>query len=185
MYEWSQERMAEAGYQQYEISNWARPGQECRHNLGYWRNGDWLGLGAGAHSHLGGTRFADVYSPKRYVQLVQEAAAGGPPDATDVAALLKSMRQVTYVEEPRPEVARSDTLIMGLRLNEGVSLAEFRRRFGAGAEAAYAETFAELTELGLLERTPSTSRGQAPGRIRITDRGRLLANEVFTRLLPD
>ena len=185
MYEWSQERMAEAGYQQYEISNWARPGQECRHNLVYWRNGDWLALGAGAHSHLSGTRFADVYSPKRYVQLVQEAANAGPPDATDVAALLKSMRQVTYVEEPRPEVARSDTLIMGLRLNEGVSLAEFRRRFGAGAEAAYAETFAELTKLGLLERAPSTSMGQAPGRIRITERGRLLANEVFVRLLPD
>ena len=196
MYEWSQERMAAAGYQQYEISNWARPGQECRHHLVYWRNGDWLGLGAGAHSHLSGTRFADVYSPKRYVQLVQEAADAGPPDATDVAALLKSMRQVTYVEEPRPEVARSDTLIMGLRLNEGVSLAEFRRRFGAEAEAAYAETFAELTELGLLERTPSTSSpsgasesakrpGQAPERIRITNRGRLLANEVFTRLLPD
>ena len=182
MYEWSQERMAETGYQQYEISNWARPGQECRHNLVYWRNGDWLGLGAGAHSHLGGTRFADVYSPKRYVQLVQEAA---PPDTTDVAALLKSMRQVTYVEEPRPELARADTLIMGLRLNEGVSLDDFRRRFGAGAEAAYAETFAELTELGLLERAPSTSPGQAPGRIRITDCGRLLANEVFTRLLPD
>ncbi|MEE9296270.1 MAG: hypothetical protein V3W34_15090, partial [Phycisphaerae bacterium] len=118
-----------------------------------------------------------VYSPKRYVQLVQEAADAGPPDGTDVAALLKSMRQVTYVEEPRPELARSDTLIMGLRLIEGVSLAEFRRRFGAGAEAAYAATFAELTELGLLERTN--------GRIRITDRGRLLANEVFTRLLPD
>ncbi len=185
MYEWSQERMAEAGYQQYEISNWARPGQECRHNLVYWRNGDWLALGAGAHSHLGGTRFADVYSPKRYVQLVREAADTGPPKATDVAVLLKSMRQVTYVEEPRPELARADTLIMGLRLNEGVSLPEFRRRFGAGAEAAYAETFAELTELGLLERAPSTSSGQAPGRIRITDRGRLLANEVFTRLLPD
>ncbi len=185
MYEWSQERMAETGYQQYEISNWARPGKECRHNLVYWRNGDWLGLGAGAHSHLGGTRFADVYSPKRYVQLAQEAADAGPPDTTDVAALLKSMRQVTYVEEPRPELARADTLIMGLRLNEGVSLPEFRRRFGAGAEAAYAETFAELTELGLLERAPSSSSGQATGRIRITDRGRLLANEVFTRLLPD
>jgi oxygen-independent coproporphyrinogen-3 oxidase len=177
MYEWSQERMAKTGYQQYEISNWARPWKECRHNLVYWRNNDWLGLGAGAHSHLGGTRFADVYSPKRYVQLVQEASAASPPDATDVAALLKLMRQVTYVEEPRSELTRADTLIMGLRLNEGVSLAEFRRRFGAGAEAAYAETFAELTELGLLER--------ANGRIRITDRGRLLANEVFTRLLPD
>ena len=185
MYEWSQERMAGAGYRQYEISNWARPGQECRHNLVYWRNGDWLGLGAGAHSHLGGTRFADVYSPKRYVQLVQETAAAGPPDVSDLAALLKAMRQVTYVEEPRPELARADTLIMGLRLNEGVSLADFRSRFGAGADEAHASAFAELTELGLLERAPSTSSGQAPGRLRLTPRGRLLANEVFTRLLPD
>ncbi len=196
MYEWSQERMAGAGYRQYEISNWARPGQECRHNLVYWRNGDWLGLGAGAHSHLSGTRFADVYSPKRYVQLVQETAAAGPPDVSDLAALLKAMQQVTYVEEPRPELARADTLIMGLRLNEGVSLSEFRRRFGAGADEAHATAFAELTELGLLERAPSTSSpsgasesakrtGQAPGRLRLTPRGRLLANEVFTRLLPD
>src|SRR3990170_5784166 len=53
MYEWSLERLARAGYQQYEISNWSRPGQECRHNLTYWRNGEWLGLGAGAHSHWG------------------------------------------------------------------------------------------------------------------------------------
>ena len=87
------------------------------------------------------------------------------------------MRQVTYVEGPRPELARADTLIMGLRLNEGVSLPEFRRRFGPGADDGYGATFEELTGLGLLER--------ANGRIRLTPRGRLLANEVFTRLLPD
>jgi len=184
MYEWSQERMAAAGYRQYEISNWSLPvlsgvegpGQECRHNLVYWRNGDWLGLGAGAHSHLGGLRFADVYSPKRYVQLVGETAQAPPEDA-DPAALVKSMRQVTFAEEPRPELARADTLIMGLRLNEGVSLAEFRRRFGPNADDGYAATFDEFVSLGLLER--------ANGRIRLTERGRLLANELFTRLLPD
>jgi len=176
MYEWSQERMAAAGYRQYEISNWALPGQECRHNLVYWRNGDWLGLGAGAHSHLGGRRFADVYSPKRYVQLVGETAQT-PPAGTDAAALVKGMRQVTYVEEPRPEIARADTLIMGLRLNEGVSLSEFRRRFGEQADEGYAATFEEFVSLGLLER--------ADGRVRLTPRGRLLANELFTRLLPD
>jgi oxygen-independent coproporphyrinogen-3 oxidase len=177
MYEWSQERMAEAGYGQYEISNWARPGQECRHNLVYWRNGDWLGLGAGAHSHLGGTRFANVYSPKRYVDLVRETTAADLPEVTDTASVLKLMRQASSVEEPSPELARADTLIMGLRLNEGVSLAEFRRRFGEAAEEDYGPRFAELTELGLLER--------ADGRLRLTERGRLLANEVFTRLLPD
>ena len=52
MYEWSCERLTAAGYRQYEISNWCRPGQECRHNLVYWRNGEWLGLGPGAYSHL-------------------------------------------------------------------------------------------------------------------------------------
>jgi oxygen-independent coproporphyrinogen-3 oxidase len=176
MYEWSQGRMAVAGYRQYEISNWSLPGQECRHNLVYWRNGDWLGLGAGAHSHLAGLRFADVYSPKRYVQLVGETAQA-PPEGAGAAALLKSMRQVTFVEEPRPELARADTLIMGLRLNEGVSLSEFRRRFGSGADDAYAATFEEFASLGLLE--------CANGRVRLTERGRLLANEVFVRLLPD
>jgi oxygen-independent coproporphyrinogen-3 oxidase len=175
--------MAAAGYRQYEISNWARPGQECRHNLVYWRNGDWLGLGAGAHSHLGGTRFADVYSPRRYVQLVSETAQA-PPESPDAGALLKRMRQVTYIEEPRPELARADTLIMGLRLNEGVSLAELRGRFGEGVEEAYTAVFDEFVSLGLLERAPSTSSGQAPGRVRLTPRGRLLANEVFVRLLP-
>lgn len=176
MYEWAQERMERAGYGQYEISNWARPGQECRHNLVYWRNRDWLGLGAGAHSHLGGFRFADVYSPKQYVARVQEAGSQERA-GDDLRSLLRAMPQVTYVEEPSPELARADTLIMGLRLNEGVSLAEFRRRFGAGAEEAHASAFAELISLGLLER--------ANGRLRLTPRGRLLANEVFTRLLPD
>jgi oxygen-independent coproporphyrinogen-3 oxidase len=176
MYEWSQGRMAAAGYRQYEISNWAMPGDECRHNLVYWRNGDWLGLGAGAHSHLEGRRFADVYSPRRYVQLVGETAQE-PPEGRDAGALVKGMRQVTFVEEPSPELARADTLIMGLRLNEGVSLAEFRRRFGPDADDGYAATFEEMTGLGLLERSD--------GRVRLTPRGRLLANEVFTRLLPD
>lgn len=177
MYEWSQERMASAGYRQYEISNWARPGQECRHNLVYWRNGDWLGLGAGGHSHLGGFRFADVYSPKRYVQLVQETAGAGLPDAADVAALLKSMRQVTYVEEQTLELAMADTVILALRLNEGLSAVDFRARFGRELEEVYGTRLAELDSLGLIER--------GNGRLRLTPRGRLLANEVFVRLLPD
>ena len=64
MFEWSLERMAAAGFHHYEVSNWARPDRECRHNLVYWRNGDWLGLGAGAHSHLFDERFADAASPR-------------------------------------------------------------------------------------------------------------------------
>ena len=69
MYSWAQARLTAAGYQQYEISNWCLPEEECRHNLVYWRNGEWLGLGPGAHSHWGGYRFADVYSPRKYIEL--------------------------------------------------------------------------------------------------------------------
>jgi oxygen-independent coproporphyrinogen-3 oxidase len=177
MYEWAEERMAAAGYRQYEISNWARPGQECRHNLVYWRDGDWLGLGAGAHSHLGGFRFADVYSPRRYVQLVGETAGAGLPDTSDVAAILKSMRQVNFVEEPTPELAMADTVILALRLNEGLSTADFRARFGRDLEEVYGPRLGELVSMGLIER--------GDGLVRLTARGRLLANEVFLQLLPD
>jgi oxygen-independent coproporphyrinogen-3 oxidase len=177
MYEWAQQRMASAGYRQYEISNWARPGWKCRHNLVYWRNGEWLGLGAGAHSHLGGFRLADVYSPRRYVRLIEKAAGAGVPDAPDVAALLKLMRQVTYVEEQTPELAMADTVILALRLNEGLSAVDFRARFGRDLEDVYGARLAELDSLGLIER--------GNGRLRLTPRGRLLANEVFVRLLPD
>ena len=74
MYEWAMERLPDANYRQYEISNWSRPNEECRHNLVYWHNGEWLGLGPGAHSHWGGFRFADVYSPKRQPRSIRKPA---------------------------------------------------------------------------------------------------------------
>lgn len=187
MYEWSQRRMAEAGYQQYEISNWARPhpsagadaalrtGYECRHNLVYWRNGDWLGLGPGAHSHLDGVRFADAYSPKQYISLVEKAAAIGLP--TDARELIGAMPQVTFVDELSRELQIADTVILALRLNDGLDVAGFEQRFGTTLDAEYGAQIAEMTSLGFLERVN--------GRLRLTDHGRYLANEVFVRLLPD
>ena len=83
MYSWAQARLAEAGYRQYEISNWCLPGEECRHNLVYWRNGEWLGLGPGAHSHWGGFRFADVYSPRKYIEVLEDCTTDCPPVETD------------------------------------------------------------------------------------------------------
>ncbi len=74
-YEWTRERLAEAGYEHYEISNWARPGHECRHNLVYWRAQPYLGVGAGAHSFFVGRRFANVDAPNRYVETVRETVA--------------------------------------------------------------------------------------------------------------
>jgi oxygen-independent coproporphyrinogen-3 oxidase len=184
------ERLAAAGYGQYEISNWARPGRLCRHNLTYWRNGFWLGLGAGAHSHLPGNwepgtgnselgtgdrcyRFAVEVSPRRYIELVNETWKQWSQEG---ALTIDEMRQVTLQEEADLPLELSDTLVLGLRLSEGVSLHELRRRFGQAALESHAAAFEEAISLGLLER--------ADARLRLTPRGRLLANEVFVRLLP-
>jgi oxygen-independent coproporphyrinogen-3 oxidase len=175
MWDWSRQRLEAAGFRHYEISNWARPGEECRHNLVYWRNGDWLGLGPGAHSHLSGVRFADVYSPAQYIRLVDEAATRDLPAAE--RDLIRALPQVTFVDEQTPELQMADTAILALRLNDGLDVAAFEQRFGTTIEAVYGPQFAELTALGFLERTN--------GRLRLTDRGRYLANEVFVRLLPD
>ncbi len=177
MYEWAMDRLDSAGYRQYEISNWAKPGQECRHNLVYWRNGQWLGLGAGAHSHWAGHRFANVYSPKQYVQRMAKAVAAGLVAVAPGPELLRAMPHISFVEPQSPETAKSDTAILALRLNEGLDVPAFERRFATTLEAAYGPALTELTALGLLEREN--------GRLRLTPRGRLLANEVFVRLLPD
>jgi oxygen-independent coproporphyrinogen-3 oxidase len=184
MYEWSCERLASVGYEHYEISNWCRPGEECRHNLVYWRNGEWLGLGPGAHSHLRGHeqgvrtqgfRFADVYSPKQYIERVNEAGARPAARPGDLRAILDSMGQVAFVEEQTAEMETADTAILGLRLNEGLDVDEFSRRFGRSLEEVYGPVLVETASFGLLERVN--------GRVRLTERGRLLANEVFVRLL--
>src|SRR5205085_8041686 len=104
--------MAQAGYEQYEISNWCRPGQECRHNLVYWRNGDWLGLGAGAHSHCGGYRFADVYSPKQYIRRLAQSADHVDPASGPPREILRQMRQVTFVDEQTTALQMADSAIL-------------------------------------------------------------------------
>jgi len=175
MYLWAGEALAAAGYQQYEISNWALSGRRCRHNLVYWRNQPYLGLGAGAHSCLGGFRFAAVRDPSRYVRDV--IASGAEPRANGLSPFLAGLRHLETVEETTPARAIAETAILGLRLVEGVSLAAFRRRFGVGLPSVYGPAVAELTALGLLER--------ANGRVRLTPKGRLLGNEAFVRFLPD
>ena len=171
-YEWTQDRLAKAGYEHYEISNWAQPGYRCRHNLTYWESREYLGLGAGAHSYLDGVRFANAASPAKYLSLVeaawQEAQSGNGKTP---------MRQVVSGETITPELGMADTLILGLRLTEGVSLAGFRERFSVEAMAVFGDRLQEPLEVGLLE--------VAAGRLRLTERGRLLGNEVFVRLLPD
>jgi oxygen-independent coproporphyrinogen-3 oxidase len=180
MFEWSRERMVSAGYRHYEISNWARPGRECRHNLVYWRNGDWLGLGAGAHSHMFGWRFADASSPSRYIGLVNEGQTGNRAigQAAEPGAWTpESMPQVTLREEPDREREMSETVILALRLREGLNLASFERRYGVSLEDAFGAALDETLSIGLTE--------VVEGRLRLRDEAVMLGDEAFLRFLPD
>ena len=170
-YEWTEDRLAEAAYEHYEISNWAKPGYRCAHNLTYWRCQEYLGLGAGAHSYLDAVRFAVAALPTKYLELVEESW-----QSLDSGSEMK-MRQVVSGETISPELGMADTLILGLRLIEGVSLAGFRERFAVDACERFEEELKEPFEHRLVE--------LADGNLRLTKRGRLLGNEVFARLLPD
>ncbi len=173
MYEFALDAMALAGYRQYEISNWSLPGRECRHNLIYWRNQPYLGLGAGAHSRFHDARFAVVRAPAVYIQRV-----AGAPRGSGVASEPLSVRFPHVVTEGLLDAATdaSDTAILGLRLNEGLDLQAFRIRHGAGLDDLAGPALQELRTWGLIERVDD--------RVHLTDRGRLLSNEVFIRLLP-
>jgi len=166
MYEWSEAALAAAGYGHYEISNWARPGRECRHNLQYWRNLPYLGFGAGAHGFAAGVRYSNVLRIRTFI----ERCADGSMARFPLSPAVVNSRHLSPHEEMQ------ETMITGLRLTqEGVSAATFRERFGTGLEDAFGKEIAELAGLGLLE--------WADGRLRLTVRGRLLGNQVFLRFV--
>ncbi|MCH8089218.1 MAG: radical SAM family heme chaperone HemW [Chloroflexi bacterium] len=192
MYLHAEEALGRAGFVHYEISNWAKPGYECRHNLTYWRNGSYLGLGAGAHSYYGGYRFSDERNPRRYIERVTGLYEGrnngqrGPADGRMVvtAEMLRRTAPIDHLEAIDEGLEMAETMMMGLRLMEGVSYEGFDGRFGRSLDSMYGAEVEELVGLGLLERCPSTGSGRA-GLIRLTPRGRLLGNEVFGRFLSD
>ena len=181
MYLYAMEALGESGYGQYEISNWAKPGRECRHNLVYWRNEEYLGIGSGAHSFLGGCRFAEERSPRRYVGRVRELGTEGgwgrlPVESgEEMAAALTGRGPVSDIEVISEAVEMGETMMMGLRLMEGVSGEGFRGRFGRTLESVFGDDLKELEGLGLLE--------EVGDRWRLTRPGKLLGNEVFQRFV--
>ena len=174
MYLAAQEAMLRQGYRHYEISSWARPGFESRHNLTYWRNQPYLGVGPGAHSYLAEYRFANLASPRDYVRRLQENALAAHELPGSLSAdVLKGVPVVQTVEAIDQRLEMAETLMLGLRLATGVSVDEFARRFGVKPAQVYGDTIAELTSLGLLE--------AVDGSLGLTGRGRMLGNEVFSR----
>ena len=187
MYELAEEMLEKAGYLHYEISNWARGTVlkaqcskfssqftirhspfVCQHNLVYWRNGAYLGVGAGAHSSWDGRRWHNLLSLQDYVAQMAGGGGGEAPWESPVTA------EVEVIDGP---LAMGETMMLGLRLlEEGVPLACFTARFGRSLPDVYRDELAALQAEGLLE--------QRPDRVRLTQRGRLLGNQVFARFLP-
>ena len=176
MYAMAEARLDAAGYHHYEISNWALPGEESRHNLVYWRNEPYLGVGAGAHSSLGGFRFHDTLAPRSYVKQVATWATRGPvPLDALTADVLASLGPVHDVEPTSQETAMSETMFLGLRLLDGLEVARFEHRFGMPLRTRYAKEIAELEADGLLE--------EAGGILRLTPRAHFVANQVFVQFM--
>ncbi|MDP6454966.1 MAG: radical SAM family heme chaperone HemW [SAR202 cluster bacterium] len=177
MYEMAQDAMSDAGYRHYEISNWARDGLESRHNLIYWRTEPYIGVGPGAHSYLGDIRFANLNQPREYISRLMNAEGGKPGrDDAEVSDLKKTIDRVPSVDTTEHidrSLAMAETLMMGLRLDDGISIPDFRARFNQTPSEAYESTIADLTNLGLLKTSDD--------RLLLTPRGRILGNEVFSR----
>jgi oxygen-independent coproporphyrinogen-3 oxidase len=209
MYEWAANYLEGQGYEQYEISNWSKPGFQCKHNLQYWRNQPYLGFGAGAHGCVNGLRISNVLRIKTYIErlhpnyLIPDYLFPNTPFPLSPATV--NQTRLT------PHVEMQETMMLGLRLtHEGVSTEGFRACFRAELQDVFGKEIDELVGLGLLEwrstdfqtdkrMEPDSStdseapkeRGQADKRmgtdriLRLTKRGRLLGNQVFMRFVGD
>ena len=147
------ETLERGGYRQYEISNFARPGHECAHNLNYWANGPYIGLGVGAASYRAGVRSLHTRSLDRYVA----AALSGEPIPAE-AERLEGRRRA------------GEAMMLALRTTQGVSVGDFKNRYGINVMEEYAPVVHRFARTGLLERV-----GDA---VRLTRRGRFFANDV-------
>jgi len=154
MYLSAMERLDAAGYEQYEISNVAKPGCRSRHNLKYWEDGEWLGIGCGAHSTRDGARWKNVSATEDYIDRVSR----GQDPAVDVRTLSADERL-------------GDALFTGLRLSDGLDLEAVRHRYGVDVWARYGDELRPFVDEGCLKREGS--------RLRLSRRGMLIAHEVM------
>ncbi|UCH36600.1 MAG: radical SAM family heme chaperone HemW [Armatimonadota bacterium] len=158
MYAAARHMLLAAGYEHYEISNFALPGRRCRHNEKYWRDGDYVGLGAGAHSSVRGLRWANTACPGQYRAMVR-----------------RGVLPVAYVERLAARRRMDEGLILELRTVEGSCLAQLGARCGRDAVNEYRNHIEELVRAGLATMTGS--------RLALTERGMLLASEVGMRIM--
>jgi oxygen-independent coproporphyrinogen-3 oxidase len=173
MYERAGERLSADGFEQYEISNWSKPGRECRHNLQYWRNETYLGFGSGAHGYGGGYRYSNVLRIKTYIDRLKTTGENNYPFPLSPATVNQHRNL--------PEEDMQETMMTGLRLTgEGISSTVFRQRFNLDLLDAFGREIEDLIHLELLEWIDAPlPDGRKDKRLRLSKRGRLLGNQVF------
>lgn len=162
--DWTSDRLRQAGFEQYETSNYARRGLRCEHNLIYWRNQDYAAIGPGAHGFVDGVRYQVVRSPRVYIdRLRPEHQLGEVPEGLPSPA-------VAEAERPSKRETLIDTLTSGLRLMDGVDESSL-----PDAYAEFRPTLDWAVDNGLAQRVD--------GQLCLTRRGHAVANEIFVRLL--
>jgi len=155
MYQMAIDAAISAGYEQYEVSNFAKPGKACRHNIHYWNNDSYYGFGCGAVSYLRGERATRIKSPTKYAEAVELGE-----------------NLLFDVEEADNTLAMGDTMILGLRMTQlGVDCTRFSERYGIDPRDRFASIIERHTHTGLLE--------QVGDRLRLTPHGVFLANDVM------
>ncbi len=168
MYSMACRMLGEKGYKRYEISNYARPGQECRHNIGYWRRTPYLGLGLGSASLLGNVRFSNTVSLQGYLEgdygdleVLLQGGQGGYPS-----------RAVSWLDKKQQ---MEEFMFLGLRMMDGISRKEFRETFGVELEGVYGAAVKDMSRQGLLS--------QQFGRVFLTEEGVSVSNYVMGQFL--
>jgi len=158
MYKITIQTLEDAGYQQYEISNFSKPGMESRHNINYWNNGEYLGMGAGASSYLNGERFKNTNLPSNYIREI-----GAKENAIETRERLEPMQ------------AMGETLMLGLRLLKGISIDVFENRFQVSFQKVYGKILEPLLNQELITFNQN--------RIALSKKGLFLADSVILKFI--
>ena len=172
IYKTTEKILSEYGYHRYEISNYAKAGYECRHNLGYWERKEYLGLGLGASSLISECRFHNTNDMEKYLGCYG-GAAGDMQSCSQMQSGITDIRE--DVECLTVEDRMEEFMFLGLRKMEGISMAEFRAAFGKDIRDVYGEQLRKLSGQGLIEVSDE--------RIRLTERGIDISNYVFSEFL--
>ncbi len=160
MYQLTEKILQEKGYQRYEISNYARAGKACRHNIGYWKREEYLGFGLGAASLFRETRWSNTRNRKTYVNYLAREEFPLEEESLEKLSLAAQMEEYMF---------------LGLRMMEGIRRSDFEKAFAHSLEGIFGDRLIRLQKEGLLE--------MEEGRIRLSEKGIDLSNYVFSQFL--